>query len=68
VLAAALADPDSLLRAAHTADAWGGVLDAEPQPVAAVSTAGLPSGAWAFGEFVDLKGRARRRSAIVERA
>jgi HD-GYP domain-containing protein (c-di-GMP phosphodiesterase class II) len=52
---AALAEPETLLRAADPADALERVLDAEPQPVATISTAGLPSIARAFGEFVDLK-------------
>jgi hypothetical protein len=55
VLAAALADPIRCYARRTLPTRGGGVLDAEPQPVAAVSTAGLPSGARAFGEFVDLK-------------
>jgi HD-GYP domain-containing protein (c-di-GMP phosphodiesterase class II) len=55
VVDAALADPGSLLRAARRPDAWERVLDAEPQPVATISTAGLASVARAFGEFIDIK-------------
>jgi HD-GYP domain-containing protein (c-di-GMP phosphodiesterase class II) len=55
VVDAALADPDVLLRAAHPSDVLERVLDAEPQPVATISTVGLASVARAFGEFVDLK-------------
>jgi len=52
---AALAEPEALLRAADVSDALGRVLDAEPQPVATISTAGIEMVARAFGEFVDLK-------------
>jgi HD-GYP domain-containing protein (c-di-GMP phosphodiesterase class II) len=52
---AALAEPDVLLRVADAPDAWERVIDAEPRPVATVSTAGLASVARAFGEFADLK-------------
>jgi HD-GYP domain-containing protein (c-di-GMP phosphodiesterase class II) len=55
VVDAALADPDALLRAADVADAWQGVIDAEPQPVATISSGGLASVARAFGEFTDIK-------------
>jgi HD-GYP domain-containing protein (c-di-GMP phosphodiesterase class II) len=55
VVDAALAEPEALLRAANVPDAFERVLDAEPQPVAAISSAGLESVARAFGEFVDLK-------------
>ncbi|MGH2713252.1 MAG: HD domain-containing phosphohydrolase [Thermoleophilaceae bacterium] len=55
VVDAALAEPDSLLRAADAQDALERVLDAEPQPVATISTAGIEVVARAFGEFVDLK-------------
>jgi HD-GYP domain-containing protein (c-di-GMP phosphodiesterase class II) len=55
VVDAALADPGALLRAAGPPDAWERVLDAEPQPVATISTAGLASVARAFGEFIDIK-------------
>jgi HD-GYP domain-containing protein (c-di-GMP phosphodiesterase class II) len=55
VVDAALADPDGLLRAADVPDAWQGVIDAEPQPVATISSAGLASVARAFGEFTDIK-------------
>ena len=36
-------------------DAWERVIDAEPQPVATISRAGLEGVARAFGEFVDIK-------------
>ncbi len=55
VVDVALADPDALLRAADVPDAWQGVIDAEPQPVATISSAGLASVARAFGEFTDIK-------------
>jgi HD-GYP domain-containing protein (c-di-GMP phosphodiesterase class II) len=55
VVDAVLAEPEALLRAAQVADAFGRVLDAEPQPVATISTAGIEVVARAFGEFVDLK-------------
>ena len=55
VVAAALAEPESLLRAADVPDAWERVLDAEPQPRVTMSTAGIQVVARAFGEFVDLK-------------
>jgi HD-GYP domain-containing protein (c-di-GMP phosphodiesterase class II) len=55
VVDAALVDPDALLRAADVPDAWQGVIDAEPQPVATISSAGLASVARAFGEFTDIK-------------
>ena len=55
VVDAVLAEPEALLRAAHVPDAFGGVLDAEPPPVATISTAGIEVVARAFGEFVDLK-------------
>ncbi len=55
IVDAALADPEGLLRAADAAGAWERVVDAEPEPVATVSTAGLMSVARAFGEFADLK-------------
>jgi HD-GYP domain-containing protein (c-di-GMP phosphodiesterase class II) len=55
VVDAALAEPEGLLRAADVADAFGRVVDAEPQPVATISSAGLESVARAFGEFADLK-------------
>jgi HD-GYP domain-containing protein (c-di-GMP phosphodiesterase class II) len=55
VVDAALAEPEALLRAADVPDAFGRVLDAEPQPVATISRAGTPLVARAFGEFVDLK-------------
>ena len=71
IVDAALAEPDALLRAADVPDAWERVIDAEPRPVATISTAGLASVARAFGEFADIKldflpghsssgGRARR--------
>jgi HD-GYP domain-containing protein (c-di-GMP phosphodiesterase class II) len=52
---AVLAEPEALMRAADVPDAFGRVIDAEPQPVATVSSAGLESVARAFGEFADLK-------------
>ena len=55
VVDAALAEPEALLRAADAPDAFGRVLDAEPEPVATISTAGIEVVARAFGEFVDLK-------------
>jgi HD-GYP domain-containing protein (c-di-GMP phosphodiesterase class II) len=50
-----LAEPEALLRAADVADAFGRVVEVEPQPVATISIAGLESVARAFGEFADLK-------------
>jgi HD-GYP domain-containing protein (c-di-GMP phosphodiesterase class II) len=55
VVDAAVADPEALLRAADVRDAFARVVDAEPQPVATISSAGLESVARAFGEFADLK-------------
>jgi HD-GYP domain-containing protein (c-di-GMP phosphodiesterase class II) len=55
IVDAALTEPDALLRAADVPDAWERVIDAEPQPVATISTAGLASVARAFGEFADIK-------------
>jgi HD-GYP domain-containing protein (c-di-GMP phosphodiesterase class II) len=55
VVDAALAGPEALLRAAEVPDAFGRVIDAEPQPVATISRAGIEMVARAFGEFVDLK-------------
>ena len=55
VVDAALAEPEALVRAADVPDAFGRVLDAEPQPVATISRAGIEVVARAFGEFVDLK-------------
>jgi HD domain len=55
VVDVALTEPDSLLRAADLTDAWERVLDAEPQPVATISKAGIDMLARAFGEFADLK-------------
>ncbi|HEX6117406.1 MAG TPA: HD domain-containing phosphohydrolase, partial [Solirubrobacterales bacterium] len=55
VVDAALAEPESLVAAASVPDAWDRVLDAEPEPVATISAAGLASLARAFGEFVDVK-------------
>jgi HD-GYP domain-containing protein (c-di-GMP phosphodiesterase class II) len=55
VVEAALADPGALLRASELPDAWERVIDAEPQPVATISAAGLETVARAFGEFADLK-------------
>jgi HD-GYP domain-containing protein (c-di-GMP phosphodiesterase class II) len=55
VVDAALVEPDALLRAADVPDAWERVIDAEPQPVATISSAGLLSVARAFGEFADVK-------------
>ena len=55
VVDAALAEPEALLRAADAPDAFGRVVDAEPRPVATISSAGLESVARAFGEFADLK-------------
>ena len=40
VVDAALAEPEALLRAADVPDAWERVLDAEPQPVATISSGG----------------------------
>jgi len=55
IVDAALAEPEALLRAADVPDAWERVIDAEPQPVATISSAGLASVARAFGEFADVK-------------
>jgi HD-GYP domain-containing protein (c-di-GMP phosphodiesterase class II) len=55
VIDAALADPDPLLRAADVPDAFERVIDAEPEPVATLSRAGIEMVARVFGEFVDLK-------------
>jgi HD-GYP domain-containing protein (c-di-GMP phosphodiesterase class II) len=55
VVDAAMTEPDALLRAADVPDAWERVIDAEPEPVATISVAGLVSVARAFGEFTDLK-------------
>ena len=55
VVDAVLVEPETLLRAADVPDAFGRVIDAEPEPVATISGAGLESVARAFGEFADLK-------------
>jgi hypothetical protein len=55
IVDAALAEPEALLRAADVPDAWERVIDAEPRPVATISSAGLASVARAFGEFTDVK-------------
>jgi HD-GYP domain-containing protein (c-di-GMP phosphodiesterase class II) len=55
IVDAALAEPEALLRASDVPDAFGRVVDAEPRPVATISSAGLQSVARAFGEFADLK-------------
>lgn len=55
VVDAALAEPEALLGAADVPDAFGRVIDAEPQPVATISRAGIEVVARAFGEFADLK-------------
>jgi HD-GYP domain-containing protein (c-di-GMP phosphodiesterase class II) len=55
IVDAALAEPESLLLAADVPDAWERVIEAEPQPVATISRAGLSSVARAFGEFADVK-------------
>jgi HD-GYP domain-containing protein (c-di-GMP phosphodiesterase class II) len=55
VVDAALADPGALLRASEVTDAWERVIEAEPRPVATISSAGLEAVARAFGEFADLK-------------
>jgi HD-GYP domain-containing protein (c-di-GMP phosphodiesterase class II) len=55
IVDAALAEPGALLRAAGVPDAWERVIDAEPEPVATISRAGLESVARAFGEFADVK-------------
>jgi HD-GYP domain-containing protein (c-di-GMP phosphodiesterase class II) len=55
VVDAALGEPEALLRAADVPDAFGRVMDGEPQPVATIASAGLESVARAFGEFADLK-------------
>jgi hypothetical protein len=55
VVDAAVAEPESLLQAADVPDAWERVNDAEPRPVATISSAGLGMVARAFGEFADVK-------------
>ena len=55
VVDAALAEPDGVLRAAQAPDAWERVIDAEPRPVATISSAGTQSVVRAFGEFADVK-------------
>jgi HD-GYP domain-containing protein (c-di-GMP phosphodiesterase class II) len=55
IVDAALAEPETLLGVADAPDAWERVIDAEPQPVATISRAGLATVARAFGEFTDLK-------------
>jgi HD-GYP domain-containing protein (c-di-GMP phosphodiesterase class II) len=55
VVDAARAEPESLLHAVDVPDAWERVIDAEPQPVATISSAGLEMVARAFGEFADVK-------------
>jgi HD-GYP domain-containing protein (c-di-GMP phosphodiesterase class II) len=55
VVDAVLAEPETLVRAADQPDAWERVLDAEPQPIATISRAGLAPVARAFGEFTDIK-------------
>jgi HD-GYP domain-containing protein (c-di-GMP phosphodiesterase class II) len=66
IVDAALAEPEALLRAAEPTDAWERVLEAEPEPVALVSSAGVSSLARGFGEFTDLKiGFLRGHSARV---
>ncbi|HSI79468.1 MAG TPA: HD domain-containing phosphohydrolase [Solirubrobacterales bacterium] len=66
VVDAALEAPSELLEAAEADDAWQRVLEAEPEPVATISQAGLASVARAFGEFADLKvGFLRGHSARV---
>jgi HD-GYP domain-containing protein (c-di-GMP phosphodiesterase class II) len=55
IVDAALAEPEALLRAADAPDGFGRVLDAEPEPVATISSAGVAVVARAFGEFVDVK-------------
>jgi HD-GYP domain-containing protein (c-di-GMP phosphodiesterase class II) len=73
VVDAALADPGGLLRAADVPDAWQEVIDAEPQPAATISGAGLASVARAFGEFTDIKldflhGHSTRVAELAARA
>jgi HD-GYP domain-containing protein (c-di-GMP phosphodiesterase class II) len=66
VVDAVLAGPEALVRIADAPDAWDRVIDAEPAPVATVSSAGVESVARAFGEFADLKvGFLRGHSARV---
>lgn len=55
VVDAALAESEAILRAAEVPDAWERVIDAEPRPVATISSGGLASVARTFGEFADLK-------------
>ena len=55
VVDAALADAESLLAVASAPDAWERVIASEPEPVAAISRAGLQTVAQAFGEFTDVK-------------
>jgi HD-GYP domain-containing protein (c-di-GMP phosphodiesterase class II) len=55
VVDVALADPDALSRAGEVSDVWERVIDAEPEPVATISAAGLLTIARAIGEFVDVK-------------
>ncbi|HEX2103480.1 MAG TPA: HD domain-containing phosphohydrolase, partial [Solirubrobacteraceae bacterium] len=55
IVDAALAEPETVLRAADVPDRWERVIDAEPAPVATISRAGLPSVARAFAEFTDVK-------------
>ena len=55
VVDAALTDPGALLLVADSPDRWERVIDAEPEPVATISIAGLTSVARAFGEFADVK-------------
>ena len=55
VVDAALAAPGDLLRATDGPDTWERVIEAEPQPVTTISTAGLEMVARAFGEFTDVK-------------
>ena len=73
VVDAALVDPDALLRAADVPDAWQAVIDAEPQPAATISSAGLASVARTFGEFTDVKleflhGHSTRVAELAARA
>ncbi len=61
-----LADPEALVRIADAPDAWERVIEAEPAPVATISSAGVECIARAFGEFTDLKvGFLRGHSARV---
>jgi len=55
VVDAALADPGALLDAADLPDRWERVIDAEPEPIATISIAGMATVARAFGEFADVK-------------